>query len=150
VNHRIEINTYEKNPIVRNWIEQLHTYSINFDNYTIAITNKLLIRYIETILLGEQCIGFGGDEFIATGYYLIMDILKFPNIDNFLAEMLPPLLDIERQVVNYQLAHIKDPNINPEVRRRVLVLKERQAELMKPIGKVEIFRLEDLIRNIHT
>jgi hypothetical protein len=92
--------------------------------------------------------GFGGDDFLQTGYYLITEILRLrqpEEIDSFLMTMLPSLLDMEIQVVDTQLSqdselmkYIRDnPYITNENDSEILnkfnVLNERKMALENPV-----------------
>jgi hypothetical protein len=140
---------YEKDPQVKEWIETIPVIEYNFTTLQVAISNKSLIEHLDGFLLGEKCMGFGGNEFFSVGYYIAKHVLRVPDFDQFIAEMLPPLLDMERQVVTAQLAGIKNPNINPDVQRRVKVLTERRDELNQPLKPPNKFKLANVGPNIH-
>lgn len=93
--------------------------------------------------------GVAGDEIIQTAYCWIVHGLTLGDIDAFLAEMLPYVLEMEKQVVDYQLWNIQNPEINEEVKRRVRVLRERQAELEKPVPILPPFEPKEVRPNIH-
>jgi DNA-binding protein H-NS len=108
--------------------------------------------------------GFGGDIFLQTGYYLIRNLLginNFEEFDLFLSEMLPPLLEMERQVVNEQLDENselikyvneriqKNEYIEDEIKEKITVLREREEELNKGTLELDNFEPDRIERNKH-
>lgn len=106
--------------------------------------NSTIIQTLEGFLLGQECMGF------RNGYYIIKDIIQAPDFDQFINEMIPPLLNLEHQVFLYQLGTIKDPNVNADVQRRVRVLMERRNELAQPLKPQNKFIPKEVEENIHT
>jgi len=147
------MGTYEKDPVLRQWINSLPYIEYNFRDGRPNIGNRNIKQYIDRLMLGDECMGYAGDRITGAAYYLIIQMfgLRQPGaFDQFITEMLPAVLNIESQVVNYELANIIDPNINNEVRRRVRILQERQTELAKPIPKQEPFLPNRMTNNPHT
>ena len=146
------VETYEKDRTLRTWIESLPAVRYNFRNGDAHINTEPISHLLDRLMLGGECQGFAGDDVAQTGYYLItrmFNLNKVGMFDALIAEMLPPILNIEQQVVNNQLAAIKNPNANADVIRRVRVLRERQAALAQPIPKLPIFEPARVEHNIH-
>ena len=129
---------YEVDLAVKHWIEQIPIIA--------NVGGEKLVRYLERFLLGENCMGYGAEVLIKIGYSIIMYIIRAEDFDQFIAEMLPPLLDIERQVVMNQLAGIKDPYAN---QLRIRVLRQRLQELNRPLRPQGKFNIHNIGKNIH-
>lgn len=154
------IEAYERDPILFQWVNSLFELRYNFQTDETKISKNYINNLLDRLTLGEVCQGFAGDVVIQTAYYFItrmfnlneplMFNLNEPGMfDIFISEMLPHVLDIERQVVNYQLLKIKNPDINEDVQRRVRVLKERQEALNQPIPEQPIFEPAFVYPNPH-
>ncbi|CAH6418143.1 Hypothetical protein HVR_LOCUS15, partial [uncultured virus] len=175
-------DTIEKDPILLNWINDLPQVRYNFGTGEGNIDRNPIKAALDGLLLGDQCMGFAGDYMIQTAYYLITRMFglnKVGAFDDFIAEMMPAVLDLERQVVAYQLAFIKDPDTNPQentkikdvrdkygnlvqtrqqaldnVRRRIRILRERETALGKPeapnpVPKQGVFEPARVAANAH-
>ena len=143
------MNAYEKDPRVNEWITDLNSIQFNFRTRAGVDRGSKIGRVLEEVAKGEYCMGVAGDEIIQTSYYWIVHGLQLGSLDDFLAEMLPYLLEMEKQMVDYQLGNIRNPEINEEVRRRVEVLRERQRELEKPVPELPPFEPKEVRPNIH-
>ena len=128
-------DAYEKEPGLKQWVENLPLIDYNFRTGEAAVatagaTNIKVI--LDRIQLGDFCMAHGSDLIIRTAYYLIARLLNLTTgkqFNDFINGMISGLIDIERQVVTYQLALIKDPNVSQAVRDRVAALRARQGEL---------------------
>lgn len=147
------IETYEKDPILLNWINSIPVFNYNFSTNYVELSQRSLTNLLNRLARGDQCMGFGADYIIQTAYYIIIKIFNFNDnaqFDNFINEMFPSIFETEKQVVDYQLNKIKNPNANNEVRQRVTILRERQKELLKPIPKQPGFIPGNVEPNVHT
>ena len=147
------VETYEKDPLLREWIESLPKVRYSFKTGHADINREPIIYLLDRLMLGDVCQGFAGDDVAETGYYLVTRIFnlnKAGMFDTLIAETLPPILNIEQQVVNNQLAAIKNPDANDDVRRRVRILRERQTALAQPIPKQPTFEPANVEHNFHT
>ena len=83
-------------------------------------------------MLGEICQGFAGDIVAGAGYYFATYFLESATIDEFnifMNEMLPLINNIERAVIQHQLAQIRNP---ADVQFRMTILQQRLNELNTP------------------
>ena len=146
----------EKDKTLATFIDSLPRIEYNLKNNTVKrIMNNKVNALLNNLLLGQQCMGLGADYLIETSYYYIIKFFGGPNYFNeFINQMMPAVLDLERQVVSYQLAFIKDPDTDPQaysnikdtidqngnvfqtrdqaidlVRTRLRILRERQLAL---------------------
>jgi hypothetical protein len=146
---------YAQDPVVANWINRLPTVSYDFNTNEVTLKITSLVREIQKYLAGNACMGFGGDTFLQTGYYLIVNILGLNQpieFDRFLEEKLPRLLELERGVVLQQLnengelmKYINDrtqkrERIEDEIQEKYRVLRERAEELNR--GRRNLDRFE--------
>ena len=144
------LETYEKDPALRRWIESLPEVRYNFTTGEAYINANPIVRLLDDLTLGNVCQGVAGDHVTETAYFLITRMFNIGQkemFDAFIAESLPAILEIERQVVNNQLVAIKNPNANPT---RVRILRERQAALAQPIPKLPPFEPKTVKPNVHT
>ena len=66
--------------------------------------------------------------------------------------MLPPILEIERQVVNNQLGYLVDPNAATQTKElidRINVLNERRTALAQPVPQLPRFEPAQMTYNVH-
>jgi len=112
--HTAIIENYEQYPDLKEWIESLPLIDYNFTTGEAQIATQGATN-IKTILdkiqEGDFCLPHGSDLILKTSYYLIVSLLNFKtgnDFNNFIDQMLPPLLDLERQVVIRSLGEIKD------------------------------------------
>jgi hypothetical protein len=89
--------------------------------------------------------GAGGNRFVQTGYYLITQLLS-EDFDRFIADMTPPILEIERQIVNDQLCRYTGSTQTEKYE----VLIDRQNELKKSVVSQEKFDPKRIVSNKHT
>jgi hypothetical protein len=146
------VELYEKDALLEYWIGSLPQVRYNFQDGTSKIYNEPITDLLDRLMLGNECMGFAGNYTIETAYYLIVYMLglnKRGAFDAFIAEMMPTILQFERDVVNSQLATIKNPNINDEVRRKYRILTERRDALAKPIPAQPIFEPAQVQANMH-
>jgi hypothetical protein len=124
---------YERYPGLKQWIEALPLLDYDFRTGEVQIATAgttTIIGIIDKIQLGDFCMAHGSDLILKTAYYLIVSILNFrtgADFNRFIDEMMPNVLDIERQVVFYQLTQIKD-----RTSARGRALEARLAELGTP------------------
>lgn len=139
-------SVYSQDAQVKKWVERLPIASHNFQDDTGKVKRETVISLMPGYLAGTHCMGIGGDLFVQTAYVLITDLLGFNQkgqIDEFLSEMLPELLQVEKDVVNTLLSpnatlyfyiqlmnHGED--IDAQLRDEILVVMERQDELNNP------------------
>lgn len=134
------------------WINSLPQIDYNFKTEEVTITKYPITYILEKVMLGKGCMGFAGDYVVKTAYYLIIRIFELNqpgSFDTFMTNMFPYVLDLERQVVNYQLSRIQNADINEAVQLRVRILTERREELNKPIPLQPIFEPTLVKANIH-
>jgi hypothetical protein len=142
------METFRQDPQLYEWIRLFPIVRYNFIYHIVTVSTMNVIDKLNEYLIGDACMGFGGDDFLQTGYYLITEILRLrqpEEIDSFLMTMLPSLLDMEIQVVDTQLSqdselmkYIRDnPYITNENDSEILnkfnVLNERKMALENPV-----------------
>lgn len=146
------IERYERDADLRQWIEELPRIMYNFQTGEANIGELTIKSTLDGIQTGIQCMGAGSDFIIETSYYLItriVDINTPEAFDQFINLFIPPILDIERQVVARQLLAIRNPEINDQVRNRVRILNERRQALDQPTPQQETFRPTLVAPNVH-
>jgi hypothetical protein len=142
---------FDRDPVVRQWIAEL-PYIVG--GYTAQLDQGLdhrgdLVPYLNNLILGEECMGYGGDRISGMGYFLATQILQVPNFNAFINEMLPELLQVESQVVNRQLGIIKQP-VAANIRERYDTLVARQTALRGPVPRLPVFDVTRVITGKHT
>ena len=157
-------NNYERDPILAAWIQRLPTVRYNFADNNVDINRRNVTDILTDYLRGDACMGFGGDIFLQTGYYLITNLLRLNaqgQLDTFLTEMLPALLEMERQIVDQQLAQEGELNtyirettarggqIEDEIREKHRVLTERRNELNRGVLPLDRFEPNRVLENRH-
>ena len=151
-------DAYEQYPGLKQWIENLPLLDYNFTTgeAQVATAGTTTIKTIlDKIQLGDFCMAHGSDLILKTSYYLTANILNLKtgaDFNGFIERMMPALFDIERQVVAYQLAQIKDRN---RARERVIALEARLNDLgpanaPKPIPRQPPFNPNLIGRTGHT
>lgn len=143
---------YEQDPAISNWINTIHTISYNFNTNQVNQKTQLLVTLLDSVALGNACMGFAGDTIVQTAYYFIINILQLRTpaaFNDFILAMFPPVLDLERQVVENQLQYITNPDANHIVTRRHQVLTQRQLELQTPIMNQPAFDPGQMQNNMH-
>jgi len=123
---------YERDPGLNSWIHRLPLIRYGFRTHDFIPLTETLSEKLEKYLIGRECMGVGGDTLVQVGYVLITRLLGWNQegqFDDFLATMLPPLLDIERQIVTDALNRYRGSTNGEEYR----VLVERQQTLSSPI-----------------
>ena len=152
---------YEKYPGLKQWIEGLPLVDYNFRSGEAKIATggaTNIATVLNKIQLGDFCMAHGSDLILKTSYYLIARVLGLTNegqFNQFIESLLPTLINIEQQVVAFQLYTIQQQNeeaikkaakegkqfqYHHEVRERVNTLEARQTELAKPIPRQPPFR----------
>ena len=165
------MESYEQHPNLKQWIEALPLVDYNFRTGEAQMATGGVTRIIDIlnrIQLGDFCLAHGSDLILKTSYYLIARLLGFTteaDFNTFIEGMLPALLDIELQVVNYQLHIIQERERKEreeaqrrgqqfvetrEVRQRVEALEARRADLLRPTPKQPPFRPTQIERTHHT
>lgn len=142
----------DQDPFVKQWIEHLpkiRNVQRVEEGGTIEVDGKL-IEYLNNLILGEECMGFGGDIITEMGHFFATQVVQVPDFNEFINEMLPELLRIEAEVVERQLAIIRHPITNAEIRRRFDTLSQRQIELRRPVPRLPPFDITRIQTNIHT
>jgi len=127
------MESYEQIPGLKQWIENLPLVDYNFktgDAKAAAGDVSTVLTILDKIQLGDFCLAHGSDLLLKTSYFLITYLLDYNNdeFNNFIREMLQPLKVLELQVVEYQLANIKDRTAALD---RVVALEARREELLK-------------------
>lgn len=158
------METFRQDPELYDWIRSFRIIRYNFIYNIITGSTMNVIDKLNEYLIGDACMGFGGDDFLQTGYYLITEILSMrepEEIDSFLMMMLPLLLDMEIQVVNSQLAqdselmkYIRDnPQLTDEndsvILNKLNVLNERKISLSNPVQRLYHFDPKLVKQNRH-
>jgi hypothetical protein len=98
-------------------------------------------------MIGTECMGCGGDKLVQVGYVFITLLLRYSEpkqFDEFISQMLTPLLEIERQIVVNALQYIQGANIE---RERVLI--ERRDQLNTVIKYQTPFDPKRMLPNKH-
>ena len=150
------MDTYEKFPDLKQFIEDLPLIDYNFRTGEASVATEganTIKEIIDRLTIGDFCMGHGSDLMLKTAYCLIINLFNVKEnntFNQFLNEMTPDILAVEKQVVDYQLSHIKNPNLDDNVRRKVDALKARKAELDKPIPKQPQFTPLGVNRSDHT
>jgi len=142
------VETYEKDPVLRGWIDSMPSINYSFKTGKIIILERLN-DLLDKFMMGKACMGIGSSIIIGTAYYFINSILAPVSFDDFIMEMMPRVLEIERQVVAYQLAHLQNLN-NKDAQTRVRILLERQLALVQPLPNQPPFNAKGMKPNIHT
>jgi hypothetical protein len=140
---------YKKDYSVTQWINSLPMLRFNYVNRQITPLNQTVMHILQEYLEGRSCMGIGGDIFVQTGYVIITQLLNFDKegeFDNFIATMLPPLLDIERQVVNNRLDEYGE-NLDPDEYQTLI---ERRDALNRPLEPLPHFDPIRVQPNKHT
>jgi hypothetical protein len=113
-------DSFVKNQRVNTWLASINTIKYNFQEGTYQTTVRKLIGELRkyaggfgsNILRavpeaeGFVCMGFGGDIFLQTAYTLMKELLgmSIDDVNVFIREKSPIILELERRVVNEQLA----------------------------------------------
>jgi hypothetical protein len=157
-------NNYDQDSSLKLWIERLPLIYYNFKSDESILGNITVMQHLKSFLVGKHCMGFGADDFLGTGYFLITRLLGFKQgdpFDKFVANMIPPLLDMERQVIDNQLMedselnksineiYSKGLNIPDEIIEKMSVLSERNDELLKPLKQQDTFEPSKVKLNAH-
>jgi hypothetical protein len=148
------IETYERIPGLKDWIEALPLLDYDFRTGEVQIAtgtkNTTIKSIVDHIQLGDFCLAHGSDLILKTSYYLIARLLNLTTeaeFNSFIDTIMPAVLDIERQVVAYQLAQIKN---RTNARDKVRALESRAAQLAGPIPKQPPFNPTAVRRTGHT
>ena len=162
---------YEKYPGLKQWIESLPLVDYNFRSGEAKIATggaTNIVTILNKIQLGDFCMAHGSDLILKTSYYLIARILGLTNegqFNQFIESLLPTLVNIEQQVVSFQLYTIQQQNeeamkkatregkqfqYHHDVRERVNALEARQTELAKPVPRQPPFRPTKIGETGHT
>ena len=157
------IETDQADPMLINWIRQLPTVRYDFNTGNVTFRQELMTT-LRGYLIGNECMGFGGDRFLQTGYYLVVNLLGANTRDQFsriVNDMLPVLLDMEREIVREQLdengelaRYVREQAknrlpIENEVEEKLRVLRERQVALNRPFQPVGNFEPNRVGANKH-
>lgn len=149
-NVRLELlRQFEQDLQVMARISRLPLIHYDFERRTGLAVNEAFINYLNALIRGQRCMGAGGDILTGMGYYLATQVLRVPDFDQFLNEMLPRLLDVELRVGTEQLAAIQDPTETEEIQNYVQVLTERHNALLGPTPPLERFNPTNIYPNIH-
>jgi hypothetical protein len=121
--------SYQRDPVVTRWINSLPMIRYDYNSRIVTPQNETITQTLPGYIAGRSCMGIGGDIFVQTGYVLITRLLgrQGEQLDQFIATMLPPLLDIEREIVNRRLS---EEGIEESER---LTLIQRRNELNQPL-----------------
>lgn len=138
--------TIEKDKNLNNWINDISLVQYNFSTKKSTLRDRSLKDYLDQFILGEECMGYGGDYIIETAYYYIKELLIEKNADidqnfnNFINEMLPAITDLERQVVYYQLLTVKDPDKNIDDYDKVVEIETRNELIFNARNRYKILK----------
>jgi hypothetical protein len=130
------IETYERYPGLKEWIEALPLINYDFRSgeAKLAIQGITTIKGIlDKIQLGDFCLAHGSDLILKSSYYFIDNILNrntIPLFNAFLNSMIPQLNTIELQIVRRELTRIPNTQRN---RTKIDILQNRLGELTRPI-----------------
>jgi len=139
------IEMYEKDKMLRNWIENLPTIYYDFDTKQASCASHNIKNLLEQIALGNECMGFGSDTILKTSYYYITELLNHKEgklFDNFVTRMLPKLLDLEYNIVSNRL-------MSNQTGIRKTVLSQRLQSLESSVPKLLPFITTDYQNNVH-
>jgi hypothetical protein len=144
------IEMYERDPILKNWVESLPTIYYDFETREASCATHSIKSILDQIAIGDYCMGFGSDTILKTAYYYITAVLEYPLesqghalFDGFMERMLPQLQDIEYTTVTNQVANIHSPSF------RLQVLNNRLHALQQPIPKQPAFSPSNYQNNVH-
>lgn len=149
------IDAYEKDPVLKPIIDDLPLVNYDFNTKEAAIATpnpKAPYRVndiVEPLQRGKFCEAHGSDLILKSSYYLATKILGLTTdaqLNAYLAEMYPYLKNLEQQVVNYHLEHIKDPT---KARERVSMLEVRRNQLQRD-DRLPQFDTKNITRTGHT
>lgn len=136
-----------------NWLHNLNI--INYDNKNKNFTpeKEKLIKLLNEVYYGTQCMGYAADIIFATSYYFINYIFNV-DINVLLDKHLERLLEIERKLIP---SLIEETNGLPDTyeedkeykRNRMNILEERIKYLEGEIVHNYKFTLEGLTKNVH-
>lgn len=137
------------------WINKLPVINYDVNTGDFQILTDTVVQILPGYLTGTHCMGIGGDLFLGIGYILITELLDV-DINEFISEMLPELLYLERQVVNYTQTELypyielinSGQEVDDNIRDKIMVLKERYNDLNKPVI-IEKFDISNVRLNKH-
>lgn len=142
--HTAIIEMYEKDPMLKEWIESLSTIYYDFETREASCATHTIKSIIDQIALGDYCMGFGSDTILKTSYYYITALLGYATtFDEFIQRMLPELQDIEYTAVSNQIATITTPGA------RLQMLNQRLRVLQQPIPRQPRFNASMYQNNTH-
>jgi len=170
----IEIQAHVRNVILegldadeelKEWIKELPLveYDLRTLDARMVINGEGPIKnmnsLIEEMQEGRFCMAHGSDFTIRSSYYLIINILGMnteENINNYINEMLPKLLEIEKKIVSYNLQEMlqntrtDDDGITKEVFNNTKsILESRLKQLDKPYIQQDTLKINNFVKTGH-
>ena len=140
------IEMYENDSVLNKWITELPTIYYDFETNDASCASHTIKSILDQIALGEYCMGFGSDTILKTAYYYITALLDYSQghaFDEFIAQSLPRLQDLEYRSVTGQLQAVSTPGT------RLHVLNNRLHILHEPIRQQQSFNPVNYQNNIH-
>jgi hypothetical protein len=136
-------NYYDDLPGLKEWIENLPLIDYDFTTGEVKIatggatTIKTILDNVEN---ANFCMAHGSDLIIRTAYYLIVSIFEFKtgaDFNGFIDRMMPPVLHLEREIIDFQYDQIVNLPTDDPLRapKRMKALEARRIELAKPIPR---------------
>ena len=141
--HAVIVEAYEKDELLKSWIEELPLFDYNFQNGDTKIATGEFNRIkniLDQIQLGDFCMGLGSELILNTAYPLIINILDLHDnqaFNEFINTMLESLITIEIQVIDYKLATIKNNQTLAQLQARRNTLINRPKVLF-PFNPIEV------------
>jgi len=170
----IEIQGYVRNVILegldadqelKEWVKELPL--VDYDLITLdakMVINgegpiKNINNLIEQIIGGNFCMAHGSDFTIRSSYYLIINILGInteENINNYINEMLPKLLEIEKKIVSCNLQEMLQNTRTDDGHITVAIfnnskdiLESRLKQLDKPYIQQDTLKINNFRKSGH-
>lgn len=128
------VDQYEKDPAVKSWIDSLPVISYDFPTGESRIGKQSLTEILNFIQNGDFCMAHGSDIALQTAFYLISRFFDLPTIDdfnNFIANYMPTLFNIEKEVVDREIQVLTQKGVNKGDRWKTL--QKRKTELARPV-----------------
>jgi hypothetical protein len=137
------MDTYESDPILRTFIDDLRTIYYEFETTEARPASHPLKDTIDSVVNGTHCMGFGSDTILKTSYYYITHLLNQTSFDTYMTSMFPSIFQLEHDCVQTQLINAQ-PNT-----ARYDVLQTRLQALLQPMVEAPRFVPADYENNFH-
>lgn len=140
------IEMYERDIQLKEWIESLPTIYYDFDSLEASCASHTIKSILDSIAIGNYCMGFGSDTILKTAYYYITKLLDYPEgykLDEFISRFLPQLNDMEYTNITNQLTALTEQGM------RMNILHTRLNILQGPMLRQPSFRSTNYENNVH-